>query len=108
MARYIDADKFSVTLGFYERAFDENRDFSARNTILQIMHELKHAPTADVVEVKHGEWKNVVVYNDTCIATCSNCGRQIVERECNATSFKLENEFCRKCGADMRGGKNDL
>ena len=54
-------------------------------------------PTADVEEVKHGEWKNVVVYNDTCIATCSNCRRQIVERECNATAFKLENEFCRKC-----------
>ena len=69
---------------------------------------IEQTPTAEVVEVKHGEWKNVVVYNDTCIATCSNCRQQIVERECNATAFKLENEFCRKCGADMRGGKNDL
>ena len=51
MARYIDADEFFQTLGFYEQSFDENRDFSARQTILQIMHELEHAPTADVVEV---------------------------------------------------------
>lgn len=42
---------FFQTLGFYEQSFDENRDFSARQTILQIMHELEHAPTADVVEV---------------------------------------------------------
>lgn len=56
-------------------------------------------------EVKHGEWENVVVYNDTCIATCSNCRQQVVERECNATAFKLENEFCRKCGAKMDGGE---
>ena len=57
--------------------------------------------------MKHGEWETVVVYNDTCIATCSNCRRQIVERECNATAFKLENEFCRKCGAKMDGGKTE-
>ena len=51
MARYIDAGEFFQTLGFYEQSFDENRDFSARQTILQIMHELEHAPTADVAEV---------------------------------------------------------
>ena len=90
MARYIDADFAPIYL----------------NKIA--CEQIKRMPTANVVEVKRGEWKNVVVYNDTCIAICSNCRRQIVEKECNATAFKLENEFCRKCGADMRGDKNDL
>lgn len=65
----------------------------------------KFRNTADVAEVKHGEWETVVVYNDTCIATCSSCRQPVVERGCHATAFKLENEFCRKCGAKMDGGK---
>lgn len=57
--------------------------------------------TADAAEVKHGHWKNVCVFNDNCIAICSNCRQLIKERECNATAFKLENKFCRNCGAKM-------
>lgn len=98
MARYIDADEFFQTLGFYEQSFDENRDFSARQTILQIMHELEHAPTADVVEVKHGEWKKRVVENNGIARPsyiCSNCGkRRFVLADYN---------YCPHCGAKMDG-----
>ena len=67
--------------------------------IFRVRQWLEHK--AGAVKVKHGKWEDVVVYNDTCIATCSSCRQLIVERECNATAFKLENKFCRKCGAKM-------
>lgn len=103
MARYIDADVLRIEMEDLYEHHIEMRNFSADGAVADCLTMLNNAPTADVVEVKHGEWKNVVVYNDTCIATCSNCRQQIVERECNATAFKLENEFCRKCGAKMDG-----
>ena len=65
--------------------------------------ELKGAPTARVKETKHGEWENVIVFNDNCFATCSNCKRVTEEKDCNATAFKIENKFCRNCGTIMGG-----
>lgn len=109
MARYIDVDKLAETIKYYyEHTGDQstNAEHYAYGVALK---EIEKLPTADVEEVKHGEWKNVAVYNGICIATCSNCRQQIVEIECNATVFKFENAFCRKCGAKMEGGKaNDL
>lgn len=101
---YYDGEILKQNLGKALNEF-EGLNVPISEVAIKIGHAIKNTPPADVVEVKHGMWKNVVVYNDTCIATCSNCRRQIVERECNATAFKLENEFCRKCGAKMDGGK---
>ena len=110
---YVDIDK-AVGMGYlsdwYQASIDDTKPpiwtdehiYELVNDFLIIPND---TPTADVVEVKHGEWETVVVYNDTCIATCSSCRQPIVERGCNATAFKLENEFCRKCGAKMDGGK---
>ena len=77
MARYIDADAYA---------------FSG---------DLVNEPTADVVEVKHGKW----IYNTddfTPKMRCSVCGynKPIVAGE----GIEQEpNDFCNKCGADMRG-----
>lgn len=111
MAKYIDADKLIQALCNTQKTWGSRLGTSWWSHSVKLKDNMvrciKEQPTADVVEVKHGEWIPVVVYNDTCIATCSNCRRQIVERECNATAFKLENEFCRKCGAKMDGGKTE-
>ena len=98
MARYIDAGEFFQTLGFYEQSFDENRDFSARQTILQIMHELEHAPTADVVEVKHGEWIEIKGEKETLGTLTCSCCQYIYAR-------LHPKNYCPHCGAKMDGGK---
>lgn len=90
MARYIDADEFFQTLGFYEQSFDENRDFSARQTILQIMHELENAPTADVVEVIHAKWE---INSDGYYPYCSNCKTE--------PKNGVMSKHCPECGAKM-------
>jgi hypothetical protein len=49
-------------------------------------------PTADVVEVVHGEWISL----EPCIGLfeCSLCGHKIIKEKCN---------FCPNCGAKMDG-----
>jgi hypothetical protein len=69
-------------------------------------NELDYVPTADVAEVKHGEWKPIVTqdsyleppYCDTC--KCSVCEYEI---DVSETVYK----YCPNCGAKMDGGKND-
>ena len=56
-----------------------------------IQHIKQHCPTADVVEVKHGEWLYSRVHN---ILHCSECGEI---PDC------FEPPYCPNCGADMRG-----
>ncbi len=55
MARYIDADKIpsklfsvAVTDNFYGMGISQGIDIA--------LNIIKEAPTADVVEMKHGEW----------------------------------------------------
>lgn len=58
---------------------------------------LMQAPTADVVEVRHGEW---VLHKDGS-GTCSEC--QFTQK--NVWDFENWQNFCGHCGAKMDGGK---
>ena len=58
-----------------------------------IQHIKQHCPTADVVEVQHGEW----IEEGGKIPECSICKK--------ISWFK--GDYCTHCGADMRGDKND-
>ena len=55
-------------------------------------------PTADVVKVKHADWRSVV---DDVIFACSNCDAEV------STSWDYENDdmfdYCPCCGAKMDG-----
>ena len=90
MARYIDADAYAFP------------------------GDLVNEPTADVVEVKHGEW--VDKFNnkyDNQVYVCSECGEKayikfVLNELGNTTYTQALTPFCPTCGADMRGGKNDL
>lgn len=64
--------------------------------------DLYNLPTADVVEVKHGEWKH------ECLE-CSVCKRNISEiyDADSYMSYGIEDDlrYCPYCGAKMDGGK---
>lgn len=83
MSRYIDADAL----------LKHTTDHEMIST-----HLIYNAPTADVVEVVHGEW---VDYSDTWK----------YRFECSLCKFHLmgydKTNYCPNCGADMRGGSND-
>ena len=62
-------------------------------------------PTADVVEVRRGEW----IYHE-CVSSydgysCSECCVFVDEEMFDADEF--HKSFCGNCGADMRGNKDD-
>ena len=79
MSRYIDADLLMQKWLFRGKSQAIYRD------------EIRSVPTADVVEVVHGEW--IDKGEDYMIRwTCSNCGRR---------DTHIYN-FCPDCGADMR------
>ena len=57
---------------------------------------LYRTPTADVAEVKHGEW--VTLEAEIGLCACSLCDHKILRAECN---------YCPNCGAKMDGGVKD-
>lgn len=58
--------------------------------------DMSKIPTADVVEVKHGEWK---YYRKDDIAVCKNCSY-----EHNLGAYhQFATNYCPNCGAKMDG-----
>lgn len=114
MARYIDADKqierYSKKLGFYIDEEGEDR-FSAKcEEIRAAISALYNAPTADVVEVVHGEW--ICLYDEVegiTDVTCSVCKSTREINGCYVTnddeSCYYEDDYCPNCGAKMDGKK---
>lgn len=82
MARYIDADAL-IQLGLQDGAYE-----------YVSVQEIADFPTADVVEVVHGEWKPNNL-NGFKIYDCSNCG----------IHMETKWNYCPHCGARMDGGR---
>lgn len=84
-------------------AWLKNMGFS--DFIIQRIESEEYFPNADVVEVKHGEWLDVIEeINNTCAGIafkgfvgykCSLCGRQEIRKE----------PYCH-CGAKMDGRRD--
>ena len=68
----------------------------------KITDRIKSAPTADVVEVRHGEWK---IESDP-INDPKGYFIRIVCSECGLKTGQKSN-YCPNCGADMRGKKDE-
>ena len=88
MARYIDADRL---IAEYDRVH-----VGAPGGARKLMVE---APTADVEEVRYGEW----IWTEN--------GKEDYEQfwvcsVCKEKSY-IETKFCSDCGAKMDGGKNE-
>lgn len=91
MSRYIDAEKLGIGTARPE-AFDCSEYAVGWNSAIEI---IKNAPTADVEEVRHGEWLN----GGGSLYKCSECGFRFVNLCCCGNY-----NYCQNCGAKMDGG----
>lgn len=67
-----------------------------------ILLDKNQTPTADVAEVKHGEWVGIADFgNGNCIGYCSACGT--TQKAEHPTALKMFHIYCRWCGAKMDG-----
>ena len=92
MARYIDREKIKAFI-------DEKMEKSGLGYIIgnQLKAYIKQQPTADVEEVKHGEW---IISSDGYYPYCSNC-----RYEPPFVGGKdMRTSRCPKCGAKMDEG----
>ena len=76
-------------------------------TIAVPVEKIEEIPSADVAEVKHGEWIETIEHNgwvdETC-AECSECGEDFILGEMDMDDIRNLFLYCPNCGADMRGG----
>lgn len=103
MSRYIDAD-----LAIEEIIKDMCGVPDIDEGLSTAISELRLMPTADVVEVVHGEW----LEDSEGEIYCSKCGKYTYDRHDEIKEFDGKKvialcypRFCGNCGADMRGGK---
>ena len=100
MARYIDADKITIPKGF----------FNGLNTS-KLLDWINKQPTADVVEVKHGEWKDKYggKYHNK-LYVCSLCGEKALHGYYMNELYQVKDrqvltDYCPQCGAKMKEGE---
>ena len=93
MPRYIDADKLS------ENMIERVNNPAIRSWLLSLINE---SPTADVAEVKRGEWIDESTVKEYYVDTyrCTLCGHTFVLDE---TPDELGYNYCPNCGAKMEG-----
>ena len=88
-----------------------------------IYNVIKSAPTADVVEVRHGKWIEDGYYDIPCVCSCCGAEAQYIstfeerfdydweENLCpigyEETREYIRTPFCAHCGAKMDGDTND-
>lgn len=104
MSRYIDADKLIERLVFKRNT--DNIDRKKYAGLECAIAQCKKAPTADVVEVRHGHWisqEEAVQLDRYDLAyTCSVCGH------CDWDCTESENfNYCPNCGAKMDGERRE-
>ena len=88
--RYIDANKIKLT-GLTFSDVNNEVYFS----LTDIRKAIEQTPTADVVEVRHGEWKPLMTICNR--GECSEC------YEIGAVRWK----YCPNCGAKMYGERKE-
>lgn len=65
---------------------------------------IRCVPSADVQEVKHGEW---IVRNRKKVIHCSICNNVVPILMCYGEPLKIHYNFCPSCGAKMDGVNNE-
>lgn len=63
-------------------------------------------PAADVAEVRHGHWYDIIQCEDVAFATCSVCGirGKVRTNRSEWGIWYVDSSYCPKCGANMDGG----
>ena len=101
MAEYIERealykDVSSIEVVTYNGG---NEDFD--NGVMFVLEKLDSIPTADVVEVRHAQFK-WGYQNGQYGIWCTDCGAGWVDSE-NAEWIAHEHDYCPHCGAKMDG-----
>ena len=91
MARYIDVDVLLEMLNNKAETDYEMGLYNHGALTQSFIRFVERQPTADVVEVKRGEWLNIAF---TQRYRCSLCGNEI---------YFGKDKFCSECGARMDG-----
>ena len=101
MAEYIKrTDVMKICEGYSTHCFNSN-DSKGQDVADRILDDVVAIPTADVVELKRGEWElSKYVYGTGMIVLpleykCSLCGK----------GAPLKMNYCPECGAKMDGGE---
>lgn len=104
MARYIDAEDFAERMLKQWDTADEEKRIDIVAVIANIVTPiLVGTPTADVVEVVHGEWVDDTGQLDSVKQyKCSNCGKKPIV---NMNWVTILSNYCPDCGAKMHGKK---
>lgn len=105
MARYIKLEDAIEVCGKYKDFHKKENSRLGVAIVNDIYLDIDNLPTADVEEVKHGEWIKKPFVSDLLrktvksefIYTCSVCGYDSIS----------ESNYCRNCGAKMDGGKEE-
>ena len=84
--------KLSEMIDYCEK--NKDKRFNALNVLFQVGDAVMDCHTADVVEVRHGEWTKPSTFSDTC---CSRCKRP------TKMLFGILPLYCPMCGAKMDG-----
>ena len=98
MARYIDADMLLIDL-HQQHTIKLFKPTKEDVQFVGMLETINKQPTADVEEVKHGEWKsgNDLYYR----VNCSLCGYE----HYLGAFYQYSGNYCPNCGAKMDGGK---
>lgn len=111
MSGYIDRDLILAGIETIKKlpwynGDNGNYESLIRREAIDIVTELciKQAPSADVAEVKHGEWE---LFEDCANAGvyCTVCHKKVY-REYYA-NVKPKSKYCPNCGARMDGERKD-
>lgn len=103
MPRYIDADVLLELIDEFEPEnwTNSDRELQAEDDFELFRSLVKAEPTADVAEVKHGEWKKI----DGDWREPST-GRPLTMHQCSCCGEPYQNapyNYCPNCGAKMDG-----
>lgn len=95
MSRYIDADALLAKQETIELPDPYGGEYH-----IDIVHsyDVKNAPTADVVEVRHGHWIEHIEKPDWLeddVEVFYNCS------ECGTSHWSISPPYCPNCGAKM-------
>ena len=98
MARYIDESEIKFT----GEVYSDDSEIYVR--LSDVKKAIAQTPTADVEEVKHGEWiKKYPLYKIDGIFVCSNCKHELDIATGEETPIDRGFFYCPNCGAKMDG-----
>ena len=103
MPRYIDVDEEirEINEVIFEKERDGKAEKFATYCFRRFADALSKAPTADVQEVKHGEWIIEQLENEKTVCYCSRCGSGLQNRETRKYIDISGANYCPNCGAKM-------